>query len=1238
MQGRVNKSGLVHFLLGLVSSRATGQLIGLIAVLSIIWFAGRIVGLDTTDKKLIAMAAVTAVFIIFIFIRWLWTKRSGDKLASELASHNAGSSAELDEIKEKMQEALSSLKASHLGAGYRGNTALYALPWYMIIGPSATGKSTLFANSGLHFPYSNSNELHIQGFGGTRNCDWWFSDQAILIDTAGRYTTEQSENKEWLSFLSLLKKYRPKLPINGVMVAISVADVLTSDSEEIRQHVKLVRERIEELITQLGVIFPVYITFTKTDLISGFEPFFNDLTEKEREQVFGAYLLDISEDQQNDPAEMFEVRMEELYQRLCEQRLSKVARERNEHRKQLILDFPNQFKSASTKLTEFVNLLFKANPYQEVPWFAGVYFTSGTQEGTPIERITNGVRDQFGAVVVEQKQESITQSYFINRVFNDVIFKLQDLTRGNRKKRLVGRWLKGLTVTSGLASIAAVTALLITSYTSNQLLFNQGEARVKAIVEANVNKAKDEQKLAATLDLFEHYQSLNNYEEQLPWYFIFGIYEGDETLTSVSQVLFNQLNQLITLPAEKQTLAQLKEFEAIWSADDADARAASRQAYYDALKLHLMLSAHPEHKDDEFAKQQLLSFISQHFNIEIDAQADSPITSQLNDLVDLYLANISTDLENPGEILFWQNNETAVLNARNSLNTQPEAEPLYQQIISSFAERKKAIQLKQFMAAKNRDVLKSNFSIPYVYTNAGWQEYVYPEIKRISRLVFSGDWVMGTSNESGQNAVDEAQADALAKAMRSYYFKDYGNTWFAFLNSIKVPTFRDLNDASINFARLSSTDGPLIDLMTLVNDNIVVADKPSAVSANNDKIATILSGATDTAAKKVAKGKLAKQVAERPDFSQVSTVRAPELETRFADLRRFSQHDEDKQMSDYMSQYISSLSSIHSDIKAMAASNEDDAQAMVFVQDLLSGNSQDNALQSSWIIIESQTRALDPETKDTLDVLFKAPLQSGIASIMAKARSQLNEEWENQVYTMYSNSIAGKYPFNLTGPDAAIADVSEFLNSETGVLWNFINSQLKPFMKVRRGVWEEKQWNGVGIGFNQELLDGLTKANKVTRSLFLNGSDAAGFNFQMMPVPQKGIRETYLGFSEQGYRYRNEPEEWRNFSWPGRGAAEKAILYGLDNAGRRVTIEQDGPWALLKVLNEANVKWIKGTEFLATWELVDKSEQSLTVQFSLKSGRNSGIFSKYMLTSFALPNSLFAPKPQLAQASRASVQ
>lgn len=551
MVGRANTSGLVHFLLGLASSRASGQVIGLIAVLTIVWFAGHLVGLDTADKKLIAMLAVFGAFIVYLIARWLWTKRSGDKLVAELATHNAGSQAEIDEIQNKMTDVLQSLKTSHLGAGHRGNAALYALPWYMIIGPSATGKSTLFANSGLHFPYANSNELHVQGFGGTRNCDWWFSDQAVLIDTAGRYTTESSDNQEWLSFLGLLKRNRPKLPVNGVIVAMSVADILTSDSESIRQHVKMVRERIQELINELGVIFPVHITFTKSDLISGFEPFFADLSEKEREQVWGAYLLDESEDQSQDPAELFELRMESLYERLCEQRLSKLARERNLHRKALIFDFPNQFKSASIKLTEFVNLLFKENPYQEVPWFAGVYFTSGTQEGAPVERILSGVREQFCSVAIEQNQETITKSYFINRFFNDVVFKLQDLTRGNRRQRKIQRWLKGIAVSATLAGIASTVALLTTSYTMNTLLVSSGQEKINVLVEQAVEQVEPAERVAAFVDVFEHQQLLQSYEEALPWRFILGIYEGDETLEAVTGVTLQEMESLISQPIQK---------------------------------------------------------------------------------------------------------------------------------------------------------------------------------------------------------------------------------------------------------------------------------------------------------------------------------------------------------------------------------------------------------------------------------------------------------------------------------------------------------------------------------------------------------------------------------------------------------------------------------------------------------------------------------------------------------------
>ncbi len=1218
----MNTSGLVHFLLGLVSSRATGQFIGFIAVLSIVWFAGQIVGLHTVNQKLIAMAAVFGAFILYLVARWFWTKRSGDRLVAELAGHNASSQAEIDEIQTKMQDVLQSLKTSHLGAGYRGNAALYALPWYMIIGPSATGKSTLFANSGLHFPYSNSNELHIQGFGGTRNCDWWFSDQAVLIDTAGRYTTESADNKEWLSFLGLLKKYRPKLPINGIMVSISVADVLTSDSEDIRQHVKVIRERIQELIDHLGVIFPVYVVFTKSDLISGFEPFFADLSEKERDQVWGTYLLDDSEDQSQDPAELFELRMEDLYDRLCEQRLGKMARERNIHRKSLIFDFPNQFKSASTKLTEFVNLLFKQNPYQEVPWFSGIYFTSGTQEGTPVERIVSGVQEQFCSVELEQKQETITKSYFINSVFNDVLFKLQDLTRGNRRQRKIQRWLKGLAVSATLASIAGTTALLMTSLTSNQVLISDGESRVEALVEARLNSSSTADTLEQTIALFEHYQVLEQYEDDLPWHFIFGIYEGDETLDKMRELTLHQIEKILSAPIENMVLNQLADMSNKWSiASDMEARNALRSEYYNTLKLHLMLAKHPEKLDKEFAQSEIVSRWMHSLRIDKNDESTKELQVKLNKMVSMFLNELGTDIEKPGAIAFWELAEDSVSVARLSLDTQPEPDPLYQQIISSKSAKQRALSLSRLLSPANRKLLESSRTVPYAYTKKGWEDYVYPEIQRVVTLASSGDWIMGTANEHGENLVDKAKADALARAIRALYFKDYANTWLDFLNGIKSRKFNGLADASVSLARLSSLEGPFSELMTKVNDNIVLRDTP--------KKAKEVAQHAEKAAK--AAEKLTKKV--NLEVAETLIKRVPELENRLADLRRFTHISDKGQNSDFLQQYIRTLSTVHSDLKTLAGSNEPDAQAMEFAQALLLGEDSQNSLQSSWIIVESQLRALEPMTKKALEGLFKSPLESSFKAIADVAKRQLNEEWNNQVYSLYAQGIQGKFPFQRSGADAAIADVAELLNRRSGLLWNFVEIQLKPFLKIRKGRWEERTWNGMGIGFSKDMLSGLDKAQRVSRSLFPKDGENTEFKFQALPIAQRGVRETYIGFSEQSYRYRNEPEEWRRFTWPGKGSAEVARVYGIDSAGRRVSVERSGPWALLRLLNDASIKWQKGTEYSAEWQFKAENKDRrvpLTVKFNLKSGRNSGIFSRSTMTTFKLPQSLFDDTVQVA--------
>ncbi len=201
-----------------------------------------------------------------------------------------------------MKQQLTALKNSKLGRGKTGKAALYSLPWYMIIGPSAAGKTTAIQNSGLEFPYGKDS---IKGVGGTRNCDWFFSTRAIFLDTAGRYITETEDRPEWVAFLETLKKNRKKKPVNGVIIALNIDEIIKCDNNQLYEHAKNIRSRIDELITNLGVVFPVYFVFTKCDLIQGFVEYFGDFSETERSQIWGATLTLSSKVDQN-PKNIFE--------------------------------------------------------------------------------------------------------------------------------------------------------------------------------------------------------------------------------------------------------------------------------------------------------------------------------------------------------------------------------------------------------------------------------------------------------------------------------------------------------------------------------------------------------------------------------------------------------------------------------------------------------------------------------------------------------------------------------------------------------------------------------------------------------------------------------------------------------------------------------------------------------------------------------------------------------------------
>ena len=73
-----------------------------------------------------------------------------------------------------MKESIQLIRKSKLG-DKKGNAALYELPWYMVIGNPAAGKSSAIYNSGLKFPFEETHQKSVSaGLSGTRHCDWFF--------------------------------------------------------------------------------------------------------------------------------------------------------------------------------------------------------------------------------------------------------------------------------------------------------------------------------------------------------------------------------------------------------------------------------------------------------------------------------------------------------------------------------------------------------------------------------------------------------------------------------------------------------------------------------------------------------------------------------------------------------------------------------------------------------------------------------------------------------------------------------------------------------------------------------------------------------------------------------------------------------------------------------------------------------------------------------------------------------
>jgi type VI secretion system protein ImpL len=808
--------------------------LGTAAFAGLIWVGAPFIGfgsfhpLEDAMPRLIAIFVLLVVIGIVIFQDAQRRNSSAEHLAAALGSEDSDAPV----LAERMKDALSVLRAR---GGGRTNY-LYDLPWYVLIGPPGSGKTTALVNSGLKFPLLQDGKADaVAGVGGTRYCDWWFTEDAVLIDTAGRYTTQDSDaaadHASWRAFLDLLKRYRTRQPINGVIVAISLEDLLTLPPSEITAHADAIRSRILELNQQLDLDFPVYVLFTKADLVIGFMDFFDDLDERGRAQVWGTTFR--SSEKRQHPLAAVEPEFDALVQRIHDNVPGKIEREKDAASRVLVFGFPAQLAALKQQLKDLLAQIFDPARYRAGAPLRGFYFTSGTQEGTPIDKLLGALSKSFAAEgITAPVYSGRGKSFFLTNLIKNVIIGEAGFVSNDIGRKIGAA--AGFVMMFIIAPIVAGAFWIAYAHNGNLIQASKQAATRYSTQFASLATSTDRD-LIKTLPALEALRNLpRGYGSSGTEQDANGDFGLDQTgrLHSAAETAYqNGLERLLRPRLIYRMEEQLKA-----KADDV--------AYlYDTLKIYLMLGrlktvdrklllgwmendwAQNLYPDPKYAEKR--SDLEKHVVAMLDLEAGAQPAIALN-----------------GGLVEQSQKKLASVNIAN-------------RAFDFFQARAKA-DLRPDWSAKDKDVagtgvrnvfeekMLEGVSVPYFYTRAGFEKAFLGRVDQLAEETRRDKWVLGPSGDKAAIAV---QFDRLPQNIAALYSSNFHTAWQAAIDKLQVRNLfgdhdRDRPDySSLHTAGL--TTSPFARLLESIRQHTYLLDvsevrKSSAGLSAAETIATRL--------------------------------------------------------------------------------------------------------------------------------------------------------------------------------------------------------------------------------------------------------------------------------------------------------------------------------------------------------------------------------------------------------------
>jgi type VI secretion system protein ImpL len=522
----------------------------------------------TREHVLESMAIISAFYLLIIVLRQyrrIRIERNLENLVHIEVDRSIKSSGEFRDqqvLRDRLKHAIAMLRSDR-SAGGGGASALHDLPWYLVIGMSSAGKTSLLTRSGLSASIASKQNDNDSG---TQHCDWYFSPDAVLIDTAGRYLRDDQSASEFTAFLQLLKKQRSKAAVNGLVLVVSLPELLAATVHERAEMATQLVSRIEEYARCLDANPPIYLMLSKTDQLPGFNQAFEGLDLNERQQPLGMTFA-LSEIRSNGLRAVLDSKLANLHngvQRHVDAQLTSLGANASS----ALLNFPNYFAELSGVLEQFLQQFTQPGRNGSPLLLRGLYFTSALQTDEQLSRVfEDDLAESFALLPSTDGNAQVTgngrkigdRSYFITDTFRRVIFPDRDLILYQSRS---GR------STSMSPALIAVAVLAGLGFIGWQALSFQNNRQWIASTQQKItdlNNAPDRaQRLASGegLQLLRDQLALieKHRAKGVPFQLSAGLYRGDDIFAATQTAYLQQLRTQALEPIALKLQLQMRAF------------------------------------------------------------------------------------------------------------------------------------------------------------------------------------------------------------------------------------------------------------------------------------------------------------------------------------------------------------------------------------------------------------------------------------------------------------------------------------------------------------------------------------------------------------------------------------------------------------------------------------------------------------------------------------------------------